>query len=356
MGFRNELDAARARIAALEQDLEALRRENSALARRLEAKEAKEESRATAELPRQKPPREPSPHPAPFGPTIDTLIARAYGSVIALWATLLAATALCWAGSFGLMPTGLRPALPVVIVSLTLLAALWAVVALWLGARPIQRSSGYDGPMMGFVLWVWLPLALFVPLAGQVVALVRVVSLFRGRLGGATLRSNVRGRGTSRTFPDVSLQQGESKPAAWAYLAFALAWPALVVSMSGTSLGRSRSSFDTVRRGGRVTAVTGAAPAKLEQACTLVVESRFLWSQNCRVQIRCGEGLLYGGAGMGYVECKVRDGVPVSAVDPRDTAQEGDPKMDLDLPGAKVVVADDAPQPYSVTISLDPAP
>jgi hypothetical protein len=37
-----------------------------------------------------------------------------------------------------------------------------------------------------------------------------------------------------------------------------------------------------------------------------------------------------------------------------DTATEGDPKLDIDLHRATVVIADDAPQQYSVTISLDP--
>lgn len=339
MGFRDEAEAARARIVLLEQELETLRAQNAELSRRREQTPASLEEPGAAT-------------PADAG--IPRLVARAYVPVAALWGALLGATALCWAAGYQLLPPGLSPAVGPVILGLLALALASVLVALWLGAKPIQTSAGWDSTMMGYALWIWLPFALLVPVAGQVMALVRAALLCLGRLGGATVTTTRGGTRSSRTYPDARLRRGEGRPAGLAYLALGLGWPALLVSMASTGLGSKAALFDTVHRTGRVTAVSGTAPAEVEEACTLRVDSRFLWDQNCRIEVRCGQRPLYGGEGLGYNECLLQDGVPVSAEDARDTAHEGDPKLSLDLPSGQVVVSDDAPVRYVLTITLDP--
>jgi hypothetical protein len=48
---------------------------------------------------------------------------------------------------------------------------------------------------------------------------------------------------------------------------------------------------------------------------------------NCRITIRCGGRLLYGGQGQGYVHCHFVGAVPNDAIDAMTTERDGDPAL-----------------------------
>lgn len=109
---------------------------------------------------------------------------------------------------------------------------------------------------------------------------------------------------------------------------------------------------EAVQRKGKVEAVTGTAPVAAGAACELTLTPS--WGKpGCRARVRCGEEVLYGAGSSGYLECEVAGGKATRA---RDTVQDGDPAVDIDLVGGEMVV-DDRTQasPYTATIALSPA-
>jgi len=117
----------------------------------------------------------------------------------------------------------------------------------------------------------------------------------------------------------------------------------------------SPPKFDPVVRAGRVGSVTGNAPVSEADACTVTVVSRYGGDDlNCQVDIRCGEQTIYGSQNMGYLICNIEDGRPTFGRDHDPTLVGGDPKLELDLAGDRVVVSDTEPD-FSVTIVLSQA-
>ncbi len=111
---------------------------------------------------------------------------------------------------------------------------------------------------------------------------------------------------------------------------------------------------DTVVRQGRVTYSSGPAPATSDQACTVRVFPVPTVDFNCRVEVSCGEALIYGVEGGGFVQCSIQNRQPVLAQDPKGTVAEGDAMLDMNLDTRRVVVSDDAPgATWRVEVSLD---
>lgn len=101
-----------------------------------------------------------------------------------------------------------------------------------------------------------------------------------------------------------------------------------------------------------VASVTGEAAVAEGDGCRVEVQARSSGGLNCRVEVTCGETILYGDkATNGYVLCGIEDGRPTVAVDDDETGTGGDPKLELDVPGRRVVVSDPG---YAVTLTWPP--
>lgn len=121
-------------------------------------------------------------------------------------------------------------------------------------------------------------------------------------------------------------------------------------STNGTSLPVV-PKFQPVVRPGQVTAVTGTAPANLDDTCVVTVVSRDGGENlNCQTTVRCGDTTIYGGGSIGYLVCGIKDGQPAFGV---DHETRGDPMLELNLAGNTVVVSDGPEPKYSVTIALE---
>lgn len=140
-------------------------------------------------------------------------------------------------------------------------------------------------------------------------------------------------------------------------LSFEVAGPA--TSWRGRPLltagARAAQAFIPVDRAGVVERVTGAgAPVAVGESCSLRVveppDSRF----NCRVFLRCGGELLYGGGSTGYTTCTTNERRPTAGHDGASSADDGDAMLDLDLDAARVVVGDRAEDgAWSAIVQLD---
>lgn len=112
--------------------------------------------------------------------------------------------------------------------------------------------------------------------------------------------------------------------------------------------------FAPVLRQGQVVNASGHAPVNDGEACTVDVTPAInAGAFNCRVAVRCGEELIYGGPMLGYMTCSVNKNVPRFGRDDGVTRADGDPQIELDLDGDRVLVSDGPRQSYSVELSLD---
>lgn len=73
----------------------------------------------------------------------------------------------------------------------------------------------------------------------------------------------------------------------------------------------------------------------------------------CRVVIRCGERIVFGGFGAGFTDCVLGAKGPVLATDAQPTAQDGDPVLHFDVANLRVSVRDEDP-PWSAELVLTP--
>jgi len=126
----------------------------------------------------------------------------------------------------GTTPVGLD--LNELILPLLGVAVVLLVLALALGARPIQRATGNNGSWMVFCIWFWVPFALAMPVVGQIMALARAFILFRGEFGASTITSNNAG---TESYAAVTLENHEGRPAALVFLALALLYPLTMASV-----------------------------------------------------------------------------------------------------------------------------
>jgi hypothetical protein len=211
VGFEGETGAARAQRLANERAVDRRRREDEE-SRRLEA--ANEE--AALELDAR----------------IDGLTRVAYRGVIV--ATVLLLLALAWSLGAAQWPD-LADARQPVGIGLLAVGLIGVVVAIILAGRPIQQRTGFDGQFMFFAQWFFLIFALAMPIAGQVMALVvgfnRVVST---SIGGSQITSN----GQTTSYPVKDLPRGEGRPLGLVYVAVAVLYPAVVVTLFfGSAIG-----------------------------------------------------------------------------------------------------------------------
>jgi hypothetical protein len=117
------------------------------------------------------------------------------------------------------------------------------------------------------------------------------------------------------------------------------------------------AAFQPIVLDGRVTNIEGDAPVASGAACTVKVLAANVGELNCRVIVRCGDKLLYGKSGSGYLTCNMKDGLPTFGRDADGSARSkatdsGDPMFELDLPKERVVVSDGPSPAYSVEIAL----
>jgi hypothetical protein len=109
-------------------------------------------------------------------------------------------------------------------------ALIGVIVADILAGRPIQRRTGFDGSFMFFAQWFFLIFAVAMPVAGQIMALVLgFIRLGSPSIGGSTITTN----GSSKSYPVKDLPRGEGKPLGLVYLAMAVLYPAIVVTLLG---------------------------------------------------------------------------------------------------------------------------
>lgn len=113
-----------------------------------------------------------------------------------------------------------------------------------------------------------------------------------------------------------------------------------------------------LERSGRVSAVTGPAPHIVGAPCALRVVRVSGGRYDCMVRLACDGRPLYGNDATndGYNDCAEDEaGRPVRASDPRTSAEDTDPALELDIPGGRATVRDatSAGEPWTVSVALD---
>ena len=100
---------------------------------------------------------------------------------------------------------------------------------------------------------------------------------------------------------------------------------------------------------GEVWRTTGDAPTASGETCRVSVAASDQARNNCQVQVRCGETLIYGDAERGYARCV---GSPVHAHDKLPSEKDSDPRLDLVVARGRLVISDERHGEWSVTIGL----
>ena len=100
-----------------------------------------------------------------------------------------------------------------------------------------------------------------------------------------------------------------------------------------------------------VTAVEGTASVSEGETCEVRVQPTNDARFNCRVQVRCGEEVLYGFPGAGFNRCAEEGGDFVAARDSYKPREDGDPAMGWDQRQHRVVVVDSDPD-FRVVLAL----
>lgn len=117
------------------------------------------------------------------------------------------------------------------------------------------------------------------------------------------------------------------------------------------SMGRPK--VPRTEREGSVAAVSGETKLTTGAECSVDVRpARLHGDINCKVRVRCGGELIYGGSGAGFARCEVQDGALVSASDTGSSLSDGDPVLKLDLAAGSAVVSDTGASPREITIRL----
>ena len=120
-------------------------------------------------------------------------------------------------------------------------------------------------------------------------------------------------------------------------------------------------AFYPVTRRGRLSSATGDLPVGAGASCEVrVLPVRTRGPFNCLIKVECDGVVIYPEPELhaGYVSCDVARGVPARAVDDGVTDEDGDPTVDYDLRGAKVVVSDSRPdgRSFVAEVVMDPLP
>lgn len=118
---------------------------------------------------------------------------------------------------------------------------------------------------------------------------------------------------------------------------------------------RKERLAETVVRTGTVTKLEGTPGVAAGAVCSVEVSPN-AGNHNCRIRVRCGGKLFYGDGESGFNQCELKEGRIGRLLDERPSSQDTDPTLDMDLAENTVIVADDAPQAWKLTIGLARAP
>ena len=111
-----------------------------------------------------------------------------------------------------------------------------------------------------------------------------------------------------------------------------------------------------VTRQARVQQVTGQAAVQPGARCSMELMPALTRSgYSCRLFVRCGDKVLYGGERTGFADCM---GSPenLQAEDEGFSMEDGDPKLHLDLAAGTLSVTDNDLTSWSVSLQLEKAP
>jgi len=93
---------------------------------------------------------------------------------------------------------------------------------------------------------------------------------------------------------------------------------------------------------GSLVEVIGLGAELRGAACTVRIAPR-TGRFNCHIRVACGGKPLYGTDDTGFTDCAIAHRRPMRAHDPRGVAEEGDPKLEMDLGRGEVIVSNDDP-------------
>lgn len=123
----------------------------------------------------------------------------------------------------------------------------------------------------------------------------------------------------------------------------------ILVALVAWWLTRASVTRETLR--GEVSAVTGPAPSRVGERCTLQIVPQTIPS-NAWLQIDCGRRRLFGYDSSGYATCEELQGRAVRCSDHGPVRQDGDPHVVLDRPAGTLVVDDG--ERWKIEIRLEP--
>lgn len=120
-------------------------------------------------------------------------------------------------------------------------------------------------------------------------------------------------------------------------------------------------AFYPITQRGRLSSATGDLPVAAGASCEVrVLPVRTRGAFNCLIKVECDGVVIYPEPELhaGYVSCDVLQGVPARAIDDGVTDEDGDPTVDYDLRGAKVVVSDSRTdgRSFVAEVVMDPPP
>lgn len=112
-------------------------------------------------------------------------------------------------------------------------------------------------------------------------------------------------------------------------------------SMGGADSGVDPEFWPTTRTG-RLARVSGELPVPEGATCEVRVLPVRTHRFNCLIKVSCDGVVIYPEPELhaGYVSCDLAGGVPKRAVDDGVSGEDGDPTVDFDLDGRRVVISD----------------
>ena len=158
----------------------------------------------------------------------------------------------------------------------------------------------------------------------------------RGHRGHGWVGSGARARGWSAS-ADGGVAVVDPQMAA-----FERSWQRFGDAGVGSAPG---PEFSPTTHLGVLRAVEGSLPLAAGARCEVrllpVLSSLF----NCVIRVACDDVVLYPDSSQeaGYAPCSVSDGIAMSASDDGTTAQDGDPRLEVDVLGRRVHVSDEGP-------------
>jgi hypothetical protein len=104
---------------------------------------------------------------------------------------------------------------------------------------------------------------------------------------------------------------------------------------------------------GTVAEVRGSAPVAVGAPCTVVYQDANSDNYDGRIDVLCGRRLVYGGSGLGWIDCDYAGSRPARCSDGDFTPDGGDPKLVFDRASASVVIEDVGPE-WALRVELGP--